>query len=77
VSHARAMAAAAGRALGPVCSLTDETSNTTPPVPETFNAASTSAAPTPSVPIEAGTQTESAQITLVYALTGPTSGGGN
>jgi len=69
------MAAAAGRALGSVCSLTDETTTSTPEVPETFNDSEATAAPSPSVPIEAGTQTESAQITLVYALAGPTTGG--
>jgi hypothetical protein len=74
VAHAAAMAAAAGRRLGPVCSLTD---NTAPSeflgndqvtfggaVPE---GAATSAG-SASVPIEAGTQTETDQVTLVYAV---------
>lgn len=67
VSHAGAMAAAAGRKLGRVCSLTD---NTQPPLYEP-NAgvpygASTSQAS--SVPLEAGSQTETDQVTMVYAL---------
>jgi hypothetical protein len=67
VAHAAAMAAAAGRRLGPVCSLTD---NTQPSLLEPFAsagyAASTDqAAP---VPVEPGSQTESDQVTMVYAL---------
>jgi uncharacterized protein len=66
VAHAGAMAAAAGRGLGPVCSLTD---NTEPPQygqPQSFaaNAAGT-ASP---VPVEAGNQQETDQVTMVYAL---------
>ena len=67
VAHADAMAAAAGRRLGPVCSLTD---NTQPsligPYPGAGYAASTNQAA--SVPVEPGSQTESDQVTMVYAL---------
>jgi hypothetical protein len=70
VSHARAMAEAAGRRLGPVCSLTDQTQ--TPAIFQGFSgttlgSAAAAAAPTP-VPLEAGTQSESDQVTVVYAL---------
>jgi uncharacterized protein YggE len=74
VAHASAMAAAAGRRLGPVCSLTDNTA------PNQFlgnneifgpvtNAAGASSVGSPAVPVEAGTQTETDQVTLVYAVT--------
>jgi hypothetical protein len=74
VRHARTMAHAAGRSLGPVCSLTD---NTTPPLRNTLfsnggsvalgSAGPAIAAPAP-VPFEAGTTSESDQVTLVYAV---------
>lgn len=67
VAHAGAMAAAAGRRLGPVCSLTD---NTQPQLYEPYANAGLSAAGTPptAVPVEPGSQTESDQVTMVYAL---------
>jgi len=71
VSHARSMAEAAGERLGPVCSLSD---NSTPdyatpgPLRYAASAAKDSAA---TVPLQAGTQQVSAQITLVYALVSP------
>ena len=67
-SHARAMASAAGRTLGAVCSLIDQT-----PLPTSFSAsgdlraASGSAAPNVT-PIEPGTESESAQVEMTYAL---------
>jgi uncharacterized protein YggE len=70
VSHARTMALAAGRHLGPVCSLTDQTQSQSEPIPFgalAGGAAGTAPAP-PAVPIEAGTQSESDQVTLIYAL---------
>ncbi len=67
VSHAATMAAAAGERLGPVCSLTDNTSLSGPTNDGDFAAAGRVAA-TPPVPLEAGTQQASAQVTLVYAL---------
>ena len=70
VSHARSMAQAAGERLGPVCSLSDDSS------PTYFNVgplrASANAVASP-VPLQAGSQQVSAQITLVYALTPPRS----
>ena len=67
VSHARSMAAAAGERLGPVCSLTDDSSPDyaiASPLPSASAALGNAAA----VPLQAGTQQESAQITLVYSL---------
>jgi uncharacterized protein YggE len=67
VSHAAAMAAAAGRRLGPVCALTD---NTQPSLyaPEAGSAFGASNGPAASVPVEPGSQTETDQVTMVYAL---------
>jgi uncharacterized protein YggE len=73
VRHATAMAAAAGRRLGPVCSLTD---NTTPPLTNqqqnfgfpALGATSIAGSAAPPVPLEAGTQNETDQVTLVYAV---------
>jgi uncharacterized protein len=67
VAHAAAMAAAAGRKLGPVCSLTDDTQPSL--YPQTFGADSSATArqATP-VPVEPGTQVQTDQVTMVYAL---------
>ncbi len=67
VAHAGAMAAAAGRRLGPVCSLTD---NTQPSLYEPNTGAGFAASPdqATAVPVEPGSQTESDQVTMVYAL---------
>lgn len=71
VAHARSMAEAAGERLGPVCSLTDQTQI------ENFNEpyaaglpSATSNAPA-AVPLEAGSQQETAQVSMVYALLPP------
>ncbi len=67
VAHVGAMAAAAGRSLGPVCSLTDTTQ---PPLltPASaglaYGAQSNDAS---TVPVEPGSQTETDQVTMVYA----------
>jgi hypothetical protein len=67
VAHAAAMAAAAGRRLGPVCSLTD---NTQPSLLEPYASAGLSMTNdhAGAVPVEPGSQTESDQVTMVYAL---------
>jgi uncharacterized protein YggE len=68
VAHAGAMAVAAGRRLGRVCSLTD---NTQPPQygPAQGFAANTSGGSEASpVPVEPGSQQETDQVTMVYAL---------
>jgi uncharacterized protein len=67
VAHAAAMADASGRRLGPVCSLTD---NTQPfLLPQAFGTDSSAVArqATP-VPVEPGTQVQTDQVTMVYAL---------
>lgn len=67
-ARARAMAGAAGERLGPVCSLTDQSPNPPPIFPTPIAGTFRSAAPAQSVPLEAGSQQVSAQVTLVYAL---------
>jgi len=68
VAHAGAMAAAAGRRLGAVCSLTDDTqpSLLQPSGGAAYAGAATNQAAT--VPVEPGSQTETDQVTMVYAL---------
>ena len=69
VAHAQAMAAAAGRKLGPVCSLTDDTQPAGPGSNQTFNGLDVlPAAGTAAIPLAPGTQLESDQVTMVYAL---------
>ena len=67
VGHAKAMAAAADQRLGGICAIHD-TTTTTPTVP--INFAYGAAAPTARtpVPVEAGSQTVSARVTIVFAL---------
>jgi uncharacterized protein YggE len=66
VTHARALARAAGQSLGAVCSLTDQPGAS--PNEGAEGALNFSAAGAADVPIESGSQTQSAQVTLVYAL---------
>ncbi len=66
VHHARALAQAAGRVLGPVCSLTDQSPSPAERSPSALTYAS--AAGAPEVPIEAGSQAQLAQVALVFAL---------
>jgi uncharacterized protein YggE len=66
VAHAKALARGAGNALGPVCSITDQPALSLNEQ-ATDNLAYT-ASGTAAAPIEAGSQTQSAQVTLVYAL---------
>jgi uncharacterized protein YggE len=66
VAHAKALAQGAGNVLGPVCSITDQPALS-------INEQATdnlayAASGTAAVPVEAGSQTQSAQVTLVYAL---------
>jgi len=67
VAHAAAMAAAAGRRLGPVCSLTDDTQPSLFPQAFGADSAATAKQSTP-VPVEPGTQVQTDQVTMVYAL---------
>ena len=67
VAHAGAMAAAAGRRLGAVCSLTDDTQPSV--FPGAFGTDSAAAAKLPTgVPVEPGTQVQTDQVTMIYAL---------
>ncbi len=71
VAHAQAMAAAAGRRLGAVCSLTDNTQPANPnPFPQAFGDNAATSRGAVGVPLEPGTQLESDQVTMVYALSG-------
>jgi len=67
VAHAAAMAAAAGRRLGPVCSLTDDTQSSLLPPPFGGDSAAAARQSAP-VPVEPGTQVQTDQVTMVYAL---------
>jgi hypothetical protein len=70
VSHAQTMARAADERLGPVCSLTDQ-SQSDVYSPEPFalgSAANQSDKAGSTVPLEAGSQQETAQVSMVYAL---------
>ncbi len=68
VAHAQAMAAAAGRKLGAVCSLTDDTQPSNPLGQLGFRDTALPSAGANAVPLEPGTQVESDQVTMVYAL---------
>ncbi|HXQ43591.1 MAG TPA: SIMPL domain-containing protein [Acidimicrobiales bacterium] len=71
VSHAKSMAEAAGERLGPVCSLSDQ-SQTGIYAPEPFaDQAAGVAKSAASVPLEPGSQQETAQVSMVYALMPP------
>jgi uncharacterized protein len=72
VSHAKSMALSAGEKLGPVCSLSDQSQSEN--YPEPFNsAAGLPAAPdqATALPLEAGSQQETAQVSMVYSLVAP------
>ncbi|MGH9028346.1 MAG: SIMPL domain-containing protein [Acidimicrobiales bacterium] len=70
VSHARSMAQAAGERLGPVCSLSDVA--TQYPQNQTFAPSlGDQAAAGSAVPLSPGTQQQSAQVSIVYALEPP------
>ncbi len=71
IAHAKAIAVAAGRRLGGICSLRDDTtSTTTPGVPSfgAFGAASGALAPRTPAVLESGSQTVSDDVTIVFAL---------
>jgi uncharacterized protein YggE len=74
VSHAQSMAGAAGERLGPVCSLSDQTSVTYPSYNNLAFSNGAPAAAAQALPLQPGTQQETAQVTLVYALEPPASG---
>ena len=68
VAHAGAMAAAAGRRLGPVCSLTDDTQPDFVEPNSDLNYAQAGVAKGAAVPVEPGMQSETDQVTLVYTF---------
>ncbi len=68
VSHAAALAAAAGTRLAGVCSISDQGSPVPSPVGLPFAQAGNLAVRAPSVPVQAGTEQAQAQVTVVYRL---------
>jgi uncharacterized protein len=68
VQHAKALARAAGQSLGPVCSLTDQSQLLSPGQSDAGFSSQASASPAVNVPIESGSEAQSAQVSLVYAL---------
>ncbi len=68
VSHAQAMAAAAGRHLGPICSVADQPAQQ-PSSPLVFGAAAPAGASGQAhLPVQVGTQSFTDHVTMVYAL---------
>jgi uncharacterized protein len=74
VTHARTMALAAGERLGPVCSLSDQSQtdiyNDGLPAAGLNQGADKASASAP-VPLDPGSQQETAQVTMVYSLQPP------
>jgi hypothetical protein len=67
-AHAHALARAAGRSLGPLCTLTDQSQATEPGVDQLAFPSAAGDANAAEVPISSGQQTQTAQVSLVYAL---------
>ncbi|HEY2213612.1 MAG TPA: SIMPL domain-containing protein, partial [Acidimicrobiales bacterium] len=70
-SHARAIAKASGHGLGVLCSLTDQTQTTEPYLPQNFAASGSVGLASPAtaaVPVSAGTQSETDQVKMIYAI---------
>ena len=67
-AHARALAHAAGRSLGPVCTLTDQSAAQEPGFDQLALPSAAGDANAAEVPISSGQQTQTAQVSLVYAL---------
>lgn len=65
-ARARAMARAAGTKLGSLCSLSDAASSPVSPLKQALTSLAPGVA-APSVPLQPGTQTVSAEVTAVYA----------
>ena len=69
VSHAASMAAAAGEKLGAICSVTDNTAVQSYNLQYTRNVPyASSASGAPATPLRPGSQQETDQVTVVYAL---------
>jgi hypothetical protein len=67
VLRARSLAEGAGSSLGPVCSVTDQSQASVSDLQGVTYAAAPNAAGS-TVPIESGSQTQTAQVSIVYAL---------
>lgn len=67
-AHARALARAAGRSLGPVCTLTDQSQAVEPGFDQLALPSATGNTSAAEIPISSGQQTQTAQVSLVYAL---------
>ena len=70
VGHARAIAASAGGKIGGICSIDDQTAtSTTAPLPfQGFGTAAAPSAHVPIVPIQSGSETVTARVSVVFAL---------
>lgn len=68
VSHAAALAAAAGTRLAGVCSISDQGSPAPGPIGSPFSQAANGAVRAPTVPLQAGTEQAQAEVTVVYRL---------
>ncbi len=69
VGHAKAIARSAHERIGGICSIDDETSTatTTPPIVPYANLG-TAGTPSAHVPVESGSETVTARVTMVFAL---------
>jgi uncharacterized protein YggE len=67
-AHAHALARAAGRSLGPVCTMTDQSQAPEPGVDQLALPSASGDVNAAEVPISSGQQIQTAQVSLVYAL---------
>ncbi|MGH9100609.1 MAG: SIMPL domain-containing protein [Acidimicrobiales bacterium] len=68
VGDARAIARAAGERIAGICSIDDRTSTSTTPPVLPFGNAHAAASPSAPVPVEAGSQTVTSQVSVVLSL---------
>lgn len=68
VGHAKAIAVSASEHLGGICSIHDDTTTTTTAPPPPFFGYGAVAAPSAKAPVEAGSQTVTSRVTIVFAL---------
>ncbi len=73
VAHAQSMAMAAGEQLGPICSVTDNSA--VQPYPLGYNGDGYLPGPRRGSPLQPGSQQETDQVTVVYALKPVAAGG--
>jgi uncharacterized protein len=74
VSHAQSMASAAGEQLGPICSVTDNSAVQPYYMQQSVGLFAAANAPAAGTPLSAGSQQETDQVTVVYALKTPAAG---